>query len=140
MEEPTYSIQDLSDLSGIARRTIHFYTQQGLLPPPVGAGLGARYTEVHVLRLQLIPRLRQQGLRLDEIRQHLQAMDLEALRARLVQIGPAAPAASTFLSTRRTFTHYALPAGMTLIVPAALHEAEREKVAAFIQAAEQFFR
>jgi hypothetical protein len=59
-----YTIQELSELSGVQRRNIYFYTQQGILPPADGAGLGARYNQVHLLRLRAIPVLRRQGLRL----------------------------------------------------------------------------
>src|SRR5919109_4051628 len=64
-----YTITELSELSGVNRRNIHFYVQQSLLPPPEGAGLGARYTDEHLLRLRAIPALRSRGLRLDEIRE-----------------------------------------------------------------------
>ena len=66
MEETAYDIQELVDLSGISRRNIYFYVQQGVLPAPQGAGLAARYGEEHLLRLRLIPLLRQDGLRLDQ--------------------------------------------------------------------------
>lgn len=83
MTADTFDIQQLINKSGIPRRTIYFYVQQGLLPPPQGAGLAAYYTEDHLLRLQLIPVLRQEGLRLDEIRERFQQMSLEEMRARL---------------------------------------------------------
>ena len=66
------TIQDLCEETGLPRRTIHFYTQQGILPPPQGSGLGARYQDEHLLRLKLIPFLRKQGMRLDEIRHKFQ--------------------------------------------------------------------
>ena len=40
-------------------------------PPPEGAGLGARYSDEHLLCLRAIPVLRNRGLRLDEIRERL---------------------------------------------------------------------
>ncbi len=119
MEMKDYSIQELCDQTGLPRRTIHFYSQQGILPPPSGAGLGAHYDEGHLLRLLLIPALRRQGLRLDEIRTRLTGMDLDALQALHRQVGqegqarrsPQPPPAG------RTFTHYPLPAGMLLVAP-----------------------
>ena len=65
-------INELVEKSGVPRRTIHFYVQQGLLPPAEGAGLAARYSEEHLLRLAAIPVLRRRGLRLDEIRREFQ--------------------------------------------------------------------
>ena len=85
MTDQEYTIQDLCTRTGLPRRTIHFYTQQGLLPPPGGGGPGTRYDERHLLRLKLIPLLRQQGLRLDQIRDRFQESDLPGLQALLQQ-------------------------------------------------------
>ena len=63
MTVKTYDIQELVTQSGVPRRTIYFYVQQGILPPPEGAGLAAHYNEEHLLRLQLIPLMRGQGQR-----------------------------------------------------------------------------
>jgi DNA-binding transcriptional MerR regulator len=84
-----YTITELSALSGVNRRNIHFYIQQGLLPPADGAGLGARYTDEHLLRLRAIPVLRDRGLRLDAIREQLAGLDAAAVQALLAR--PAAP-------------------------------------------------
>src|SRR5512135_2996104 len=83
MEE--YTIQELSDLTGVPRRTIHFYTQQEILPPPEGAGLSTRYRAVHLVRLKLIPVLREEGMRLDQIRNYYQTQDLAELEYRLAK-------------------------------------------------------
>jgi DNA-binding transcriptional MerR regulator len=83
MHTGTFDIQKLVTESGVPRRTIYFYVQQGLLPPPQGAGLAAYYTDEHLLRLQLIPVLRSQGLRLDEIRLRFSTMPLEEMRRAL---------------------------------------------------------
>ena len=80
MSDATFDIQELVAQSGVPRRTVYFYVQQGLLPPPQGAGLAAHYTEDHLLRLRLIPLLRGQGLRLDEIRARFQQMSPEEMR------------------------------------------------------------
>src|SRR5512142_142842 len=89
MSSKTYDIQELVSQSGVPRRTIYFYVQQGVLPPPEGAGLAAHYSEEHLLRLRLIPVLRQQGLRLDEIRARFGQMGADEMR-RLVEAHPAA--------------------------------------------------
>jgi DNA-binding transcriptional MerR regulator len=83
MAADTFDIQELVNASGVPRRTIYFYVQQGLLPPPQGAGLAAYYTPAHLLRLQLIPVLRRQGLRLDEIRRRFGEMTEEEMRREL---------------------------------------------------------
>ena len=91
MNSDTFDIQELVRRSGIPRRTIHFYVQQGILPPPQGAGLAAHYTEDHLLRLQLIPVLRGQGLRLDQIRARFTEWDTEAMRKALNAAQQAEP-------------------------------------------------
>lgn len=85
------SIQELSDQTGTTRRTIHFYIQQGILPPPLGAGLASRYTEGHLVRLKLIPLLRSQGSRLDQIRRIFNEQDLEGLKELLATTPQPSP-------------------------------------------------
>jgi DNA-binding transcriptional MerR regulator len=134
-----YSIQDLSDQTGLPRRTIHFYTQQGLLPAPEGAGLGARYGEEHLLRLKLIPQLQAQGLRLDTIRERLQALDLDALRGMMTTAAAPLSSRRAPASTPQTYTHYPLPGGITITAPAGLKPAERKKLLDLIAAAREIF-
>jgi DNA-binding transcriptional MerR regulator len=139
-DRPEYSIQELCDKTGFPRRTIHFYSQQGLLPAPSGAGLGARYTDVHLLRLKAIPILRQQGLRLDEIRVRLQELDLPGLQALFNQPqahpSPLSPAP---VPAGETYLHYHLPDGLVLAVPAALSSAQRRRVADLLSAVQRIF-
>lgn len=132
-----YSIQDLCDQTHLPRRTIHFYVQQGLLPPPEGAGVAAYYTDVHLLCLRLIPLLRRQGLKLDDIRARLHGLELPALRALFKQVDAPAPPAR--LPVSQPFAHYALPAGMTLVVPATLTPAERKKLSEALKALAEIF-
>jgi len=122
-----YTIQELCDQSGLPRRTIHFYLQQGILPPPSGAGVGVRYGEEHLLRLKLIPLLRQQGLRLDEIRQRFERSSPQELEQLARQSETAAPPEETF-SVYTTCQHYLLPRGMTLVVPITRSPADRQKI------------
>jgi DNA-binding transcriptional MerR regulator len=89
-----YDINELTALSGVARRNIHFYVQQGLLPPAEGAGLGARYTDEHLLRLRAIPLLRARGLRLDQIRGRLSGLNLSQLEELLAELSRPVPGAS----------------------------------------------
>ena len=99
MAENEFSIQELCDQTGLPRRTIHFYIQQEILPPPIGSGLGARYQAEHLLRLKLIPHFRQQGLKLDDIRLKFHTTDRAELEQILAQSAPPhlapAPAAAS---------------------------------------------
>jgi DNA-binding transcriptional MerR regulator len=67
-----FSIAELAGAGGVTRRTIRFYVQRGLLPPPDGLGRGARYTANHLARLLEIKGWQEQAVPLAEIRERLQ--------------------------------------------------------------------
>ena len=154
MPNETYDIQELVTQSGVPRRTVYFYVQQGVLPPPEGAGLAAHYNGAHLLRLRLIPLLRQQGLRLDEIRVRFAQLSEDEMRAMLHTSRPA-PAPSAPRAARepltpeytaippgwgqQRFVHYNLPARMALVVPESLSAADRQRLNQLIHAARQIF-
>lgn len=64
-------IQELIEKSGYSRRTIYYYTQIGLLPPPKGKGKNYQYSEEHLRRLQKIKELQKARLSLREIQEVL---------------------------------------------------------------------
>ncbi len=73
VERFPYRMKDLCDLSGLARQAIHFYIQQGLLPPSHKTGRNmAFYGPAHVERLKVIRQL-----------QHERFLPLKAIRALL---------------------------------------------------------
>jgi DNA-binding transcriptional MerR regulator len=150
-----YTIAELTERTGVNRRTIHFYVQQGLLPPPEGAGLGARYSDEHLLRLQAIPLLRRQGLRLDDIRAQLAGLDRPGLQAVVGHRAPlppvrtaAEPAALAGPPDRepadapgqiawphgQPVTRYVLAPGIELLVDAAAEPRLRARAAELAQA------
>jgi len=66
-------MKDLCDATGLPRQAIHFYIQQGLLPPGTKTGRNmAYYDDAHVERLRLIKKL-----------QHERFLPLKAIRALL---------------------------------------------------------
>ena len=67
------SIGELAKASGVTRRTIRYYVELGLLPPPEGAGRAAVYGDEHLERLRRIQELQATRLSLEEIRDHLAA-------------------------------------------------------------------
>jgi DNA-binding transcriptional MerR regulator len=138
MEMKAYSIQELTEKTGLPRRTIHFYSQQGILPPPNGAGLGAYYDDRHLLSLLLIPVMRSQGLRLDEIRSRLMGMNLESLQTLFDQVGQA-PKPAAPLPNGQAYTHYVLPAGIILEVPSGLSSDDRKKLKELIETTRRLF-
>ncbi len=70
-ENQRYTIEDLVRLTGLTRRTIRFYIQEGLLEPPAGRGRGGFYSQHHLDTLRRIQKLREQGLRIATIRRVL---------------------------------------------------------------------
>ena len=65
------SIGELAQSSGVTRRTIRYYVEIGLLPPPSGSGKAAVYGGEHLERLALIKKLQSMRLSLEEIRDEL---------------------------------------------------------------------
>jgi len=66
-----YTIGELAELGGVSRRTVRYYVQEGLLPPPAGLGRGAHYRREHLEALLRVKSMQEQGLLLEEIRQAL---------------------------------------------------------------------
>jgi len=81
MKNTKLTISELEKLTGINRRTIHFYTKRKLIPPPEGLGGGARYGEESYLRLLLIKELQKSHLKLSGIKEALDAMAIEEMRS-----------------------------------------------------------
>jgi len=80
MEREIYSITDLEQLTGLSRRTIHFYIQEKVIPPSEGTGGSAKYSEEHVLRLALVKQMQESHLKLAGIKEKLAGLSLEDLR------------------------------------------------------------
>ncbi|MFB8002948.1 MerR family transcriptional regulator [Nocardia sp. NPDC056000] len=68
-----YSRSQLAELSGVPARTIRYYHSLGVLPKPGRAGKEAVYGDDHLERLQAIAAMQARGLRLDAIREVLDA-------------------------------------------------------------------
>lgn len=67
--EQRLSIGELAERTGVSRRAVRFYVQQGLLSAPTGRGRGSAYTEAHVDQILRIRQLQRDGLVLETIRQ-----------------------------------------------------------------------
>jgi DNA-binding transcriptional MerR regulator len=63
-----YTIGELSELGGVSRRTVRYYVQEGLIPPPAGLGRGAHYRREHLEALLRVKSMQERGLALEEIR------------------------------------------------------------------------
>ncbi len=72
------TIQELADRASVTTRTIRYYVEQGVLPPPE-RGRPAEYTDEHIKLLDLVRRLKEQYLPLEEIRDMLQRLTPQQL-------------------------------------------------------------
>lgn len=138
-----YDIGELSELSGVTRRNIHFYVQQGLLPPAEGAGLGARYSDAHLLRLKAIPLLRAKGMRLDQIRERLSSLNTAGVENLLADVSrrivTVADTDGGHLKGVRTLTRYQIAPGVELTVDAAGGQKTMARVAELLRACGHIF-
>ncbi len=69
MKIKTYTIEQLSELTGYSRRTIRYYIQQGLLEPPAGRGRGGFYYDSHLHKLNEIRAQQEKGIKLAAIQE-----------------------------------------------------------------------
>lgn len=68
-----YSIDDISEITGLSRRTIRFYIQENIIEPPAGRGRGGFYYDSHLSDLLKIKKLQDKGLNLSSIREILKS-------------------------------------------------------------------
>lgn len=142
-----YDIGELSELSGVTRRNIHFYVQQGLLPPAEGAGLGARYSDAHLLRLKAIPLLRARGLRLDQIHRRLSDLNTAGVKALLADLSRPVTAVADAdggpliksVPQALTLTRYQIAPGVELTVDAGAGHRTMARVAELLRACGHIF-
>lgn len=67
-EDPRYSLDELAALGGVSRRTVRYYIQEALIPPPLGVGRGPHYARAHLDALLQVKSMQEAGQTLDEIR------------------------------------------------------------------------
>ncbi len=100
------TIQELARRAHVTPRTIRYYVEQGILPPPE-RGRPAEYTTEHLRRLDLIKRLKEQYLPLEEIRDTMQRLSLEQVEELLNQYAPT-PSKDSKLSSAADYIAHVL--------------------------------
>jgi hypothetical protein len=68
MSAARYAIGDLARLAGVSRRTVRYYVQENLIPPPLGVGRGNHYSAEHLDQILRVKAMQEAGKRLDQIR------------------------------------------------------------------------
>ncbi len=77
-----YSIQKMSQISGVSGRTLRYYDELGLLKPKEISNVGYRkYSDAEVDKLQQILLYKQMGLKLEEIKTILENPDFDLKQA-----------------------------------------------------------
>lgn len=134
-----YDINELVARSGVPRRTIYFYVQQGILPAAEGAGLAARYSEEHLLRLAAIPLLRRRGLRLDEIRARFEHSTGSELQRLIAEAAAEQQQRETMRLQAHNLLRYHLAPGIELLIDGRATAAMRKKVLQLLEQARIIF-
>ncbi|MCU0820928.1 MAG: TetR family transcriptional regulator [Spirochaetes bacterium] len=75
-EPRIYRIAEIENLSGVSRRTIHFYLQNGILHPPIKTGKTmAYYDETHLRKLKFINKAKIKGDSLTSIQEQISEIE-----------------------------------------------------------------
>jgi hypothetical protein len=88
-DEPCYTIDDLSQLTGVSRRTVRYYVHRELIPSPEGRGRGQHYSQEHVAGILRVQAAKRHGLSLaailrgeGELLGHVNGYELDSEHAR----------------------------------------------------------
>jgi DNA-binding transcriptional MerR regulator len=81
----SYKIDELAREAQVSPRTIRYYVQRGLLPAPAFHGKDTTYERGHLLRLQVIKKLQQSHMPLEEIQARITAASAAELERMLSQ-------------------------------------------------------
>ena len=72
-----HTARGLAALCGVSERTVRYYVEEGLLPPPRGRGRGAHFDDDHLVRLRLIRAMQLAGNELGVIGEYLKELEQE---------------------------------------------------------------
>jgi DNA-binding transcriptional MerR regulator len=81
MDKESYLINQLAERAGVTVRTIRYYVNEGLLPPPQTKGRYSAYDEDYLYRIKLIKFYKESYLPLSRIRELLDEMSPDEIKA-----------------------------------------------------------
>jgi len=81
VSETAFKLEELAKAAGTSPRTVRYYVQRGLLPPPVFKGKDSAYSKDHLTRLRAIRKLQDAYLPLDAIAAELEGKSIEQIEA-----------------------------------------------------------
>jgi DNA-binding transcriptional MerR regulator len=77
----TYKLEELARAANISPRTVRYYVQRGLVPPPAFRGKDSSYGPEHLVRLKAIRRLQEAFFPLDAIMVELERRSIDEIEA-----------------------------------------------------------
>jgi DNA-binding transcriptional MerR regulator len=122
----TFSLDEISVLAELPRRTVRYYIQCGLIDRPQGIGKGAFYSERHVEQLLLVRKWQLAGLSLERIGELLKQPD----------DGPLPPSPRR-AGTVEVWSHLVVADGIELTLEPGRAGLTPEQVRAFFRAVSQ---
>lgn len=130
--ESEFTIDELAREAGMTVRTLRVYNERGLLPPPQLKGRTGFYSEEHLNRVRIISRLLDRGIKLNGVRDLLEAWDrgddLAAVLGVSASSAPAPPepaavaTETTIAATELAERYSAIPNGLARVVATGLYE------------------
>ena len=124
----TFSLDEISVLAELPRRTVRYYIQCGLIDRPQGIGKGAFYSERHVEQLLLVRKWQLAGLSLERIGELLKQPD----------DGPLPPSPRR-AGTVEVWSHLVVADGIELTLDPGRAGLTPEQVRAFFRAVSQAY-
>jgi DNA-binding transcriptional MerR regulator len=125
----TFSLDEISVLAELPRRTVRYYIQCGLIDRPQGIGKGAFYSERHVEQLLLVRKWQLAGLSLERIGELLKQPD---------DGGPLPPTPRR-AGTVEVWSHLVVADGIELTLEPGRTGLTPEQVRAFFRAVSQAY-
>lgn len=124
-----YTIDELAREAGTTVRSLRVYHERGVLPPPQVKGRTGFYSADHLNRVRTISRLLDRGIKLNGIKELLNAWDRGDDLGDILGVGePGAPETAvadtgdTIAATELAERYHDVPNGLARVVAAGLYE------------------
>lgn len=124
-----YTIDELARQAGTTVRSLRVYAERGILPPPQVKGRTGFYGPDHLNRVQTISRLLDRGIKLNGIRELLEAWDRGDDLGDILGVAEpgatqstAPPTGDTIAATELEQRYRDVPHGLARVVSAGLYE------------------
>ncbi|WP_280362952.1 MerR family transcriptional regulator [Nocardia wallacei] len=123
-----YTIDELARAAGTTVRSLRVYHERGVLPPPQVKGRTGFYGPDHLNRVRVISRLLNRGIKLNGIKELLEAWDRGDDLGDILGVGegagpvPEEPACETLTATELARRYRDVPQGLSRVVALGVYE------------------